>query len=308
MDNFAFLKELVLKNKNKIEQIFMGFEKLMIVSISLERGRDNPQLIFESINSTGKNLTQIDLIRNYILMGLESKEQNRLYEKYWRKMELLFEQNSFESLFNAFMRHYLTLKTREIPNISKVYEAFKDYHIDRDLEIEVLLQDVEKYCNYFCFIAFKKEQDKDLKKAFESFLELGADTAYPLLLELYNDYTNKVLSKKDFINIITIIESYVFRRAVCEISTNSLNKTFASFSKNLKKEKYLESIQAHFLLLKSYTRFPSDDEFKEALMKKDFYHFAKKTYCIKKLENHKRKEEVSIDEYTIEHNTLCLKI
>lgn len=300
-DNFEFFKDLVAKNRDKIEQIFIGLEKLIIVSISLERGKDNPQLIFESMNSTGKNLTQTDLIRNYILMGLEPKKQNQLYEKYWRAMELAFSQDKLETYFNAFMRHYLTLKTREIPNISKVYEAFKSYHMDEGLDIEALLQDLKKYCHYFCFIALKKEQDRDLKKAFESFLELGADTAYPLLLEFYDDYANKVLSKENFISIVALIESYIFRRAICEIPPNSLNKTFASFSKNLKKEKYLESVKAHFLLLKSYTRFPNDDEFKEAFVKKDFYHFAKKTYCFYQLENYKRKEKVSINEYTIEH-------
>ena len=118
-DNFNFFVNKISENKNKLDQLCLGLEKLMIVSVSLERGKDNPQLIFESMNSTGKNLAQTDLIRNYILMGLEAKEQNRLYEKYWRAMELDFSQNNIESLFNSFVRHYLTLKTKEIPNISR---------------------------------------------------------------------------------------------------------------------------------------------------------------------------------------------
>lgn len=300
-ENFAFFEKVVLENKDKLEQICKGLEKLMIVSISLERSKDNPQLIFESMNSTGKNLTQTDLIRNYILMGLESKEQNRLYEKYWRAMELAFPQDKLETYFNAFVRHYLTLKTQEIPNISRVYESFKMYQQENTIDIESLLQDLQKYCDYFCYIAFRKETDEGLKRAFESFLELESDTPYPLLLQLYDDYASKILSKQDFICIMALIESYIFRRSVCEIPTNSLNKTFASFSKNIKKESYLESTQAQFVLLKSYMRFPSDNEFKESIIRKDFYHFAKKIYYFQKLENFERKEKVSTNEYTIEH-------
>ena len=167
--NFTFFENKVLENRDKLESICAGIEKLMIVSISLERGKDNPQLIFESMNSTGKSLTQTDLIRNYILMGLESKEQNKMYEKYWRAMELKFPQDTLETYFNAFVRHYLTLKTQEIPNISRVYKSFKIYQQENRMDMESLLQDLQKYCDYFCCIVLKKERDKDLKKAFEGF-------------------------------------------------------------------------------------------------------------------------------------------
>ncbi len=160
MENFKFFEEWIRKNTDKLETIFKGLDKLMVVEISLERDKDNPQLIFESMNSTGKDLTQTDLIRNYILMGLEPEKQKIFYKKYWRAMEEDFKQN--ETLFNQFVRHYLTIKTREIPNINKVYEAFKRYQQERGIETEVLLQDLQKYCRYFCQIAFKKEDNKDL--------------------------------------------------------------------------------------------------------------------------------------------------
>ncbi|WP_299546686.1 DUF262 and DUF1524 domain-containing protein [uncultured Helicobacter sp.] len=300
-DNFIFFEKVVLENKDKLEQICIGLEKLMIVSISLERGKDNPQLIFESMNSTGKNLTQTNLIRNYILMGLESKEQNRLYEKYWRAMELAFPQDKLETYFNAFVRHYLTLKTQDIPNISRVYEAFKIYQQESGIDIETLLQDLQKYCDYFCCIAFQKEQDNSLSKAFGSFLSLKTDTAYPMLLELYNDYADNILSKQDFICILSLIESYIFRRAVCGIGTNGLNKTFSAFLKNVKKAKYLESVQAQFLLFQHTRIFPNDNLFRESFIRKDFYGFALRSYAFLKLENFERKEKVNIDEYTIEH-------
>ena len=110
-------------------------------------------------------------------------------------------------------------------------------------------------------MALGVETDPDLKLAFHDLRELKVDVAYPFLLELYHDYANDVLSKADFADVIRLIEAYVFRRAICAIPTNSLNKTFATFTKALKKDRYLESIKAHFLTLPSYRRFPKDEEF-----------------------------------------------
>lgn len=302
-ENFAFFQNKIqeLQDDETLKILCKGIEKLMIVYVSLERDKDNPQLIFESMNSTGKDLSQADLIRNYILMGLEPNLQTRLYGKYWRAMEQDFGQENYEKFFNAFVRHYLTIKSGEIPNIAKVYESFKEYHQNNNAEMEVLLQDMKKYCEYFCFIAFKKEQDCELKNAFCNLLELQNDTAYPLLLALYEDYANARLSKEDFKEIVSLIESYIFRRAICEIPTNSLNKTFASFIKFIDKNSYMQSVKAHFLLLKSYARFPLNEEFKNALRRKDIYNFNKKSYLLTRLENHKRKEKISANEYTIEH-------
>lgn len=121
-NNCRLFEDVIGKNQDKLEVVFKGLEKLMIVEISLVR-EDNHQLIFEGMNSTSKDLTQTDLIRNYTLMGLETKKQKVFYQKYWRTMEKGFEQD--EDLFNKFVRHYLTIKTGEIPNKQKVYEDFK---------------------------------------------------------------------------------------------------------------------------------------------------------------------------------------
>ncbi len=300
-ENFGLFKEWIGKNTGKLETIFKGLEKLMVVEISLEKGKDNPQLIFESMNSTGKDLTQTDLIRNYILMGLEPQEQKIFYEKYWRAMEEGFEQETRETQFNRFVRHYLTIKTREIPNINKVYEAFKCYQQERVIETETLLQDLQKYCGYFCNIVFKKEADKELNKALGFLVDLDMDVVYPLLLELYSDYSDGVLLKQDFIPIIALTESYICRRAVCGFGTNSLNKIFPIFTKNINKNQYLESIEKRFGLLTDNQRFPNDDEFKEELMRKDFYSFQKKKYFLERLENFDTKEPVNTKECNIEH-------
>ncbi len=298
VENFKLFEEWV-SNTNKLETIFKGLDKLMVVEISLERGKDNPQLIFESMNSTGKDLTQTDLIRNYILMGLEPEKQKIFYKKYWRAMEEDFKQN--KKWFDRFVRHYLTIKTREIPNINKVYVALKDYRQKEGIGIEDLLKDLQKYCGYFCQIVFKKEADKDLNKALSFLVDLEMDVIYPLLLELYSDYSDGVLSKDDFRRSIALIESYICRRAVCGLGTNSLNKVFPSFTKHIQKDEYFESLKAHFLLLKNNQRFPENDEFKEEFMWKDFYKFQKNEYFFERLENFDTKEPVNTKGLTIEH-------
>ena len=288
-------------SENDIQNLCLGLLKLFIVDISLNRDHDNPQLIFESMNSTGKDLSQADLIRNFMLMRLEGDIQKRLYEDYWRPMEVEFGQEAYSSYFDSFMRHYLTMKTGNIPNINAVYEEFKKYFYNSQRDNEEELKKLKKYAAYFCAMALDKEEDKELKEAFSDLRELKVDVSYPLLLELYNDYKIGILSKNDFIEIIRLIESYVFRRAVCGIPTNSLNKTFASFGKSIIKEKYLESVKAHFNKMTSYRRFPNDEEFVTELTCRDLYNFRSRSYWLRRLENHDRKERVNVSEYTIEH-------
>ncbi len=274
VENFELFEKWISENTDKLETIFKGLEKLMIVWIALEKGKDDPQLIFESMNSKGIELTQTDLIRNYIIMETEVEKQEDFYNGYWRAMEEDFKQN--ETLFNRFVRHYLTIKTGKIPNIKKVYGAFKDYQQKEGIEIEDLLKDLQKYCGYFCQIAFKKEANKDLNKALGFLVDLEMDVVYPLLLELYSDYSDGVLFKQDFIPIIALTESYLCRRAVCGLGTNSLNKIFPSFTKKINKDQYLESIEAHFLSLEKTTgKFPKDSEFRDSFITIDFYHLKK---------------------------------
>ncbi|MGL2380542.1 GmrSD restriction endonuclease domain-containing protein [Helicobacter pylori] len=305
VENFKLFEKWISENTDKLETIVKGLEKLMIVWIALDKG-DDPQLIFESMNSKGIELTQTDLIRNYIVMETETEEKQKdFYNGYWRAMEEDFKQN--EKLFDRFVRHYLTIKTGKIPNIKKVYGAFKDYQQKEGIEIEDLLKDLQKYCGYFCQIAFKKEADKDLNKALSFLVDLEMDVVYPLLLELYSDYSDGVLSKQDFIPIIALTESYICRRAVCGFGSNGLNKIFPSFTKKIDKNQYLESIKAHFLSLEKTTgKFPKDSEFKDSLITKELYGRnktkKKKTkYFLERLENFDTKEPVNTQECTTEH-------
>ncbi|GHS30853.1 hypothetical protein VN1155_13420 [Helicobacter pylori] len=300
MENFQLFEEWV-SNTDELETIFKGLEKLMIVWIALEKEKDDPQLIFESMNSKGMELAQTDLIRNYIVMETETEKQESFCNKYWRVMEEEFKQN--KKWFDRFVRHYLTIKTREIPNINKVYVALKDYRQKEGIGIEDLLKDLQKYCGYFCKIAFKKEADKDLNKALGFLVDLEMDVVYPLLLELYSDYSDGVLSKDDFILIIALIESYLVRRALCGLGTNSLNKVFPSFTKHIQKDEYFKSLEAHFGYLTNNQRFPNNDEFKDRLITIDFYNkFKKKTKCfLKRLENFDTEEPVDTEKCTTEH-------
>ncbi|RVZ00733.1 DUF262 domain-containing protein [Helicobacter pylori] len=305
MENFKLFEKWISENTDKLETIFKGLEKLMIVWIALKKEKDDPQLIFESMNSKGIELTQTDLIRNYIIMETEVEKQEDFYNQYWRAMEENFKQSEKQSkredLFNKFVRHYLTIKIGKIPNEKRVYEAFKDYQQKERIEIEDLLKDLQKYCGYFCQIAFKKEADKDLNKALSFLVDLEMDVVYPLLLELYSDYSDGVLSKQDFTSIIALTESYICRRTVCGLGTNGLNKIFASFTKKINKDQYLESIKVHFGYLTEKQRFPNNFEFKDSFITIDFYKLQKIKSFLERLEIFDTKESVNTKGCTIEH-------
>jgi uncharacterized protein with ParB-like and HNH nuclease domain/predicted transport protein len=303
-DNFEYFVKQIKSLGDDLAPLCKGLAKLVIVDISLHRDQDNPQLIFESMNSTGRELSQADLIRNFILMGLEPAHQTNLYQDHWRPMEVEFGQEAYGSHFDRFMRHYLTIKTGEIPNIDKVYESFKTYARSTEIAaqgVDSLVADIHAFAGYYCCMVLGKETRKELGEAFQDLREFKVDVAYPFLLELYQDYRNDTLTEKDFLQAVRLVESYVFRRAICNIPTNSLNKTFATFGKALRKERYLESIQAQFILLPSYRRFPDDEEFKRELKVRDLYNFPRRSYWLRRMENFGRKERVPVEEYTIEH-------
>ena len=305
--NFAFFEEQVhALGTVGLAPLCKGLAKLAIVDIALSRDQDNPQLIFESMNSTGRELSQADLIRNFILMGLDPVHQTRLYEEHWQPMEIAFGQEAYDTHFDGFMRHYLTFKTGEIPNVRAVYEAFKGHARSPEVAtagVDTLVADIHTFAGYYCAMALDKEQDDNLAPSFRDLRELRVDVAFPFLLELYDDYAQTRLPKEDFVHAIRLIEAYVFRRAVCAIPTNSLNKTFATFGRVLKKDRYIQNIKAYLLSLpsSSYRRLPSDEEFKREMSVRDLYNFPRRSYWLRRLENHDRKERVPVDEYTIEH-------
>ena len=209
--NYEAFKKWIAEGKVELATLCRGLAKLVVVDIALTRDQDNPQLIFESMNSTGKELSQADLIRNFVLMGLEPGLQTRLYEQFWRPMEMDFGQEAYGTHFDGFMRHYLTVKTGEIPNINAVYDAFKGHArtsragaVDDKSHIEGLVREIRDYAQYFCAMALDGETDADLKLAFHDLRELKVDVAYPFLLELYHDYKADVLPKAEtnFVDVV----------------------------------------------------------------------------------------------------------
>ncbi len=303
-ENFELFSRWLESDPAAVEEVCTGLNKLMIVDVALSREHDNPQLIFESMNSTGKELSQADLIRNFVLMGLEPKLQTRLYEQYWRKMEEEFGQGAYVSHFDSFMRHYLTVVTGAIPRQGDVYTAYKTYSHEQvagGRDVEDLVREVWEFSRRYGALALGQEINKPLALAFKDLRELKVDVAYPFLLEVYRDYDEEALTAEDFLEIVRLVEAYVFRRAICAVPTNSLNKTFANFGRELKKDRYLESVNAHFLNMRSYRRFPRDEEFAARMQDRDLYNFRNRSYWLRKFENHGRKERVSVDDYTIEH-------
>lgn len=287
-------------NLNAENAIFLynGIMNLFVVDVTLEKEKDNPQLIFESMNSTGLDLSQADLIRNYILMGQEIKVQSSLYEKYWFPMEQNFG-NDYVAYFDRFMRDFLSAKTSIIPNINNVYNAFKSFA--NGLLIEDIVAEITEYSSYYANMVLHKEKNNDLVFAFKNLSILRVDVAYPFLLSVYNDYSKQVITKDIFLQVLKLVENYVFRRAICGIPTNSLNKTFLILYKSINKKEYIESLASTLQLFGGYKRFPADNEFIREIKIKDLYNFRSKSYFLSKIENNRRKERVSISEYTVEH-------
>lgn len=300
--------EYFIKQHGQIDEIYAGIFKLSLVSISLDKDSDNPQMIFESMNSTGKDLSQTDLLRNYLLMDLTQEKQTRLYKTYWKPMEELFGEDIYKNdlnKFDYFIRDFLTLKsdTGYICKINNVYENFKRYYLDNNCEKFAVLKDLFTYAKYYACIDLLQENDDELKLYWQEFKKLDSHVVYPFLLKLYDDYSRQILIKEDFKKILQVVISYLWRRAICEIPTNSLSKTFATLYQAVDKEDYVNSIIKAFVFKSSYKRFPSDYEVREKLQTKDIYHFRLRKYLLEALENYYHKEPIDLNtaNYTIEH-------
>jgi len=301
-ENFRFFQSQIPASALSLDTILLGVRKLMMVDISLDRDHDNPQLIFESLNSTGLDLSQADLIRNFVLMGQEPTTQTNLYQHYWYPMEQSFGHADTSGLFDRFMRDYLTIKIGRIPNMDEVYAEFKGYvQSQPSLSIADVVQDVSVYAKLFVTLAFAKSPEKAVNATIDDINRLKVDVAYPFLMEAYRDFEQQTLSQSEFLHVLRLVESYVFRRAICEIPTNSLNKTFAGLRKLIDPAAYIESMEAAILLKDSYRRFPMDVEFRDKLIAKDVYNFRSRNYLLDKLENEGHKETFNLDEFTVEH-------
>lgn len=298
--NYCFFQEKIEQNDIKPLEIYEAVGKLQIVNITLERTVDDAQAIFESLNSTGKELSQSDLIRNYVLMGLDTEKQTELYENIWRPMELLFGKQTDK--LDGFFRNYLTLKLARVPRENDIYDEFKLYRLkDANLSIEKLCQDLLDYAEIYTDILFEKSVNITRKKLYQDINTLQISVAYPFLMKVCMDCKNEIISENELIEIISLCCSYVFRRNICGIPTNSLNKTFATLRTHINEDDYLNSIKAFMILRNDYRLFPDDELFTEAFVKKDIYNMRTRNYLLNHLENFENKTSVVIENLTIEH-------
>ena len=306
IENYLYFKNRI--NEENFDTILLGLRRLLFVEISLERGKDDPQRIFESLNSTGLELSQADLIRNYILMGLEPKRQIQVFNTYWEVIESNAKNEvDDKSRVSAFIRDYLTIKNKKIPNRGKVYEEFKSKYNDRDAEFynAVLGELKELSYIYNKLINPKNEQDPKIRQQLLYIKKLEINTSYPFLLSVYQDYGSGTITMEELVEVLRTIQSFTWRRFILNIPTNALNKIFMTLNNDVDTNNYVDSIKASLLKKTGYQRWPNDIEIKNALSEKDVYNIQSKNklYLLELLENYNNKEYVSIDNpnITIEH-------
>ena len=302
IDNYNFFANKIADQEIQPAEVYESIGKLQIVNITLDRTVDEAQAIFESLNSTVKELSESDLIRNYVLMGLEPSEQIYIYEHLWRPMEQLFIYETQGTVMDAFFRHYLTMKLSRIPKQGRVYEEFKLYHLNCEFgTIRELCQDLLEYAQHYTNIVFKRNTDTDLKKLYEDIIDLRMEVSYPFLLIIHHDCVEGRITSEELKKILKLCISYVLRRAICEIPTNSMNKTFATLKNYIRPDDYLNSIKAFFVMQDTYKEFPDNDTFEGAFVSRDIYNMRTRNYILSRLENFENKASITIENYTIEH-------
>ncbi len=303
LKNYLFFeKELENLSFDDMKHLSNGIEKLIYIDIALEKGKDDPQKIFESLNSTGLDLSQGDLIRNYILMDLERGEQNRIYKEIWIPIEnncKVSDGSEITSYVSDFIRDYLTLKTEKISSKPKVFETFKAYY---EKENDEKLEDMKKYSEAYSYIIKPSlEKDKDIQRELDYLKSLDKTVINTFLIGILKDYKDNILEKDELVNMLILLQSYLWRRYITEKPTNALNKIFQGmYGKISRTGNYYENL-VDILMAED---FPTDEELESALKLKNVYKDKEKlNYVFKKLENYNHNELIDFEneKITIEH-------
>jgi predicted transport protein len=300
-DNYEFFRDQL--NKTDPGLVYQGIGRLIIVDVTLDRGTDDPQLIFESLNSTGMDLSQSDLIRNFILMRLPEREQTLYYENYWSKIEGLF--RGSEKTFDAFVRDYIALHTQasKQEKTSNIYSAFRRVFGSIGSEradLDAFLQRLLKFARYHAAFSTGTNAPDNLRQPF-AHLRRQVDVPATLVMRLYECYDSGSLSGDEFVKSIELLDSYVFRRAICGEQTRGYWQVFATLAYRIDAKKPFESLCLGLALQRDNYRFPENDEFRIALQERDMYG---KRVCfdlLDRLENHDSKEPTDTSKYSIEH-------
>ena len=294
----------------KIKNIIL--EQLILVNITSE-DKDNPYLIFESLNNKGQELTQADLVRNYLFMKLPSEKQSEIYQQKWLPIETTFKENiykeeKYSELITDFFWFYLRKDGKSIPK-REVYQSIKRKIDDSNNDIEKEINTIVKYAEYYQRIIFNKlEEEEILKICFRHFEILDFSTCHIFILNVYNDYCEDRLSLEEFKQILNYLESYFVRRWFAGIPPNSLGKIFDNLYKEVKQNNSNDLVKGLYTVLNKYTgnkAWPNDDAFRKGVLEKSIYKNSDTLRtkfileCLEKSLN--KKERVNTDNLTIEH-------
>lgn len=304
--NYQLFKTLIDESPVSAENLYAALNNIELVYIQLEKEKksENPQMIFESLNSTGLSLTQADLIRNFLLMNHSYDEQTLLYKEYWLKIEKLLT----NSKISDFVRDYLTMKTSKIPNKSKVYDTFKEFANgpQSNYDEQGLLEDLLVFAKYYSYFLYFNSPNQNINYCLEQFQTLKTTTVYPVLLYIFDDcYAYKKITEETLVEFMNVLISYIYRRQICGYQTNSLNKIFATLMNDIedaKEESYMKNLWSVLIKKTATGTFPRNDEFRAEFIKKDLYNSKIDKYTLASLEHYLSKEKVNInDKITIEH-------
>lgn len=301
--NYLYLTEKIKDVANQgttVDEFFNAIKKLVIVDIRLKRGEDNPQLIFESLNSTGKQLEEADLIRNFILMDKEPIVQEKFYEKYWHPIE-----KNTGYRVSEFIRDYLTYKSGKTPRKDKIYVEFKLFVNEQckgEKELEALLEDLFIFSKFYHQFLFFNTKNEKINFTLKQISRLQVGVSYPYLLDIFHAWSENIINENEVQKILAYIESFVFRRLICTAPTNSLNKIFATLGKNIRRlnnheTEYFEIFKHLITAGTSNSRYPNNGEFLEELKSRDVYHLKAKNriHLFERIENHNNREKVDVE-------------
>ena len=311
--NFQFFQDEILKQRISVDELWEAIQHLIVIDISLRRSEDNAQLIFESLNSTGVDLTEADKIRNFVLMNLPADQQEDYYNKYWHPIELDTEEGN-EYHVSEFIRNYLTFKLKKAPAMGKVYQVFKRFIEQKKMTTESVLQDLLKYAGYEKQIRSAQSPSDKVNMLLKRLAVLEVSVTRPFILPLFDYWQEGKVNADEVAAVLGSIESYIFRRLICGMQNNSLNKLFATlFSDSLKyvdqSDNYVDIINYLLLSKTEVSHFPTDDEFAESIETRDAYNMRQQTkyYIFDRLENQDSLERVNVidgmqnNRFTIEH-------
>lgn len=297
IDNYKFFRKLIEDSDIGSDELYeaMNHFNMVYIELSGDSNEENPQVIFESLNSTGVSLSPSDLVRNFLLMKLDSQQQEELYKKYWVKIERMFATPTFAE----FIRHYLVVKTHISVKKNSVYSSYKDYFVSNQLSSNDALADLFKFANYYDQILNHNSNDYEFNRIMEHINVMDSKVVYPYLMLLMDLVNSKQIDQKEANELAHILESYLFRIKVCKLATNRLNKVVVGLC-DLSKEDGNLKLRLLRLLKSS---FPDDRKLLDSLIEVDLYHqrnhMAKLSLII--LEEHRTRETINFDDAQVEH-------